>query len=113
MRRLTRLHNIAADKDTVSVRAYGAQAAFREELHRRLNEYTRVARTQFNLNRPVDLVCEFTSRTCTEHASQVAVDTHRLHQRIVLCRTRSVPNLWPREWHDSTFHGRILLDDGW
>ncbi|VDC00900.1 unnamed protein product [Peniophora sp. CBMAI 1063] len=39
----------------VSVRAYGAQDAFREELHRRIDEYTRVARTNFNLNRWLSL----------------------------------------------------------
>ncbi|KZV72448.1 P-loop containing nucleoside triphosphate hydrolase protein [Peniophora sp. CONT] len=35
----------------VSLRAYGAQEAFREELHRRVNEYTRVSRTSTNINR--------------------------------------------------------------
>lgn len=36
---------------SVSIRAYGAQEAFKEELMRRTDDYTRVARTYWNLNR--------------------------------------------------------------
>lgn len=34
-----------------SIRAYGAQQAFKEESHKRINKYTRAARTFYNLNR--------------------------------------------------------------
>jgi ABC-type transport system involved in cytochrome bd biosynthesis fused ATPase/permease subunit len=35
----------------VSVRAYGAQQAFRQESFKRIDHYTRIARTSWNLNR--------------------------------------------------------------
>ncbi|KAI0918361.1 hypothetical protein AcV5_002367 [Taiwanofungus camphoratus] len=38
-----------------SIRAYGAQDAFRKESYRRNDRYTRAARTQFNLNRWVSV----------------------------------------------------------
>jgi hypothetical protein len=34
-----------------SIRAYGAQSTFKEESLRRINHYTRAARTFYNLNR--------------------------------------------------------------
>ncbi|KZS96509.1 P-loop containing nucleoside triphosphate hydrolase protein [Sistotremastrum niveocremeum HHB9708] len=39
----------------VSIRAYGAQEAFKEESIRRIDDYTRVARTYWNLNRWIAL----------------------------------------------------------
>jgi hypothetical protein len=36
---------------TVSIRAYGAQEAFKTESMKRLNHYVKVSRTSFNLNR--------------------------------------------------------------
>lgn len=42
---------ILSDGDTVSIRAYGAQEAFKAESYRRINEYTRAARTSHDLER--------------------------------------------------------------
>lgn len=38
---------------SVSVRAYGVEAAFIKELQRRSDRYTRASRTFYNLNRSV------------------------------------------------------------
>jgi hypothetical protein len=51
---------------TASVRAYGAQDAFRLESYKRIDRYTIAARTSFNLNRSVPqstLVCTFSLLT--------------------------------------------------
>lgn len=39
----------------VSIRAYGAQQAFRQESLKRIDHYTRIARTSWNLNRWIGL----------------------------------------------------------
>jgi hypothetical protein len=44
-----------ADEDSASIRAYGAQGPFIEESLRRINKYTRVARTLSNLDRWVGI----------------------------------------------------------
>ncbi|KAI0918391.1 hypothetical protein AcV5_002391 [Taiwanofungus camphoratus] len=44
-------HFGAAIAGLTSIRAYGAQDAFRKESYRRIDRYTRAARTQYNLNR--------------------------------------------------------------
>ncbi|KAI0052513.1 P-loop containing nucleoside triphosphate hydrolase protein [Auriscalpium vulgare] len=48
-------HFGAAIAGLTSIRAYGAQAAFREESYKRIDRYTRSARTFYNLNRWVSL----------------------------------------------------------
>ncbi|KAI9061280.1 P-loop containing nucleoside triphosphate hydrolase protein [Trametes sanguinea] len=56
-------HFGAAVSGITSVRAYGAQEAFKAEAHRRINRYTRVAITHWNLNRwlgmRIDLIALF------------------------------------------------------
>ncbi|KAF9481117.1 multidrug resistance-associated ABC transporter [Pholiota conissans] len=47
-------HFSAAVAGVVSVRAYGAQAAFRAESLKRIDHYTRMSRTTYNLNRWID-----------------------------------------------------------
>ncbi|THH12876.1 hypothetical protein EW146_g7283 [Bondarzewia mesenterica] len=44
-------HFGAAISGLTSIRAYGAQAAFRDESYRRIDRYTRAGRTFYNLNR--------------------------------------------------------------
>ena len=39
-----------ADQLTASIRAYGAQAAFRSESYKRIEDYTRSARMFYNIN---------------------------------------------------------------
>ncbi|KDR83059.1 hypothetical protein GALMADRAFT_238853 [Galerina marginata CBS 339.88] len=43
----------------VSIRAYGAQEAFKQESFKRIDHYTRIARTSFNINRWIGLRMEF------------------------------------------------------
>lgn len=45
------LQTTDTDLFQVSVRAYGAQLLFRQESYKRIDHYTRAARTFFNLNR--------------------------------------------------------------
>ncbi|KAF7973519.1 hypothetical protein HWV62_14938 [Athelia sp. TMB] len=63
-------HFGAAIAGLVSVRAYGAQAAFSNDLLVRINRYTRAARTYYNLNRwiriRIDTICAvFTASLAT------------------------------------------------
>ncbi|KAF9475054.1 multidrug resistance-associated ABC transporter [Pholiota conissans] len=44
-------HFSAAMHGLVSIRAYASQQAFKDELHRRIDHYSRTARTSWNLNR--------------------------------------------------------------
>lgn len=44
---------------TVSIRAYGAQDPFKNESLNRINHYTRVARTSYNLNRWIGVRMDF------------------------------------------------------
>ncbi|EPS98690.1 hypothetical protein FOMPIDRAFT_1037403 [Fomitopsis schrenkii] len=48
-------HLSAAFTGLTSIRAYGAQEAFKKESHKRINQYTRATRTFFNLNYWVDI----------------------------------------------------------
>lgn len=43
----------------MSIRAYGAQHAFREESLKRIDHYSRIARTSWNLNRWIGLRMDF------------------------------------------------------
>lgn len=47
---------LVSDWGTASIRAYGAQEAFRQESYKRIDKYTRAARTFFNLNRYVNQI---------------------------------------------------------
>ncbi|KDR83052.1 hypothetical protein GALMADRAFT_57306 [Galerina marginata CBS 339.88] len=43
----------------VSIRAYGAQEAFKQDSFKRIDHYTRIARTSFNINRWISLWMDF------------------------------------------------------
>ncbi|KAF8876201.1 hypothetical protein CPB84DRAFT_1853019 [Gymnopilus junonius] len=52
-------HFNASIHGLVSIRAYGAQQAFRLESYKRIDHYTRIARTSWNVNRWVGLRMDF------------------------------------------------------
>ncbi|KAF8803422.1 multidrug resistance-associated ABC transporter [Phlegmacium glaucopus] len=58
-------HFGAAIAGLVSIRAYGAQEAFRTESMKRLNHYVKVSRTSFNLNRWIGLRIDVLGATFT------------------------------------------------
>jgi hypothetical protein len=58
---------------TASVRAYGAQDAFRLESHKRIDRFTIAARTAFNLNRSVSRYYLPTSYVLIPRCSWVAI----------------------------------------
>ncbi|KAH9945600.1 hypothetical protein B0H21DRAFT_822934 [Amylocystis lapponica] len=58
-------HFGAAIAGLTSIRAYGAQSAFREESYKRTSRYTRVSRSMYNLNRWVSIRIETLSALYT------------------------------------------------
>ena len=53
----------ATDCLKASIRAYGAQEAFRLESYKRIDKFTRAARSFYNLNRPVE--CRYVGLLCS------------------------------------------------